>query len=73
MSEETTFTVICLWCNRVQAWGKAEISYGVCLSCSPRVADEVRSLEASRLANARVASKGRFGARRRMSEAALKP
>lgn len=48
MSEDIAATVICLWCNRVQAWGKADISYEVCLACTPRVADEVRTLHAGR-------------------------
>ena len=48
MSDEIAATVICLWCNRVQAWGKADISYAVCLACAPRVADEVRTLQAGR-------------------------
>ena len=48
MSDDIAATVICLWCNRVQAWGKADISYEVCLACAPRVADEVRTLHAGR-------------------------
>jgi hypothetical protein len=36
-SNEPAETIICLWCNRVMAWGQTDILYDVCTRCVPTV------------------------------------